>query len=177
MQSDTLVQILLTRTHADVKIRLREGITPVNYAEVKIGEVSLVSNSLGLAKFLQLPVDQNYHYSITKEAYVAREGTFLLASDTTIDVSMEKLSSGLSDRQSGTDIHIWPNPTSGLMNLRYPMRPRVMAQVMDLNGLVVLEFMVEEGESHMDISMLPGGMYILHIPGKEGSSRLLISKL
>jgi hypothetical protein len=177
VQSDTLVQFLLTRTHADVKIRLKEGTTPVNNAEVKIGEVSLISTSLGLAKFLQLPVDQNYQYSITKEAYVPREGNFLLVSDTTIDVSMEKLSSAAAFLREEAEIQVWPNPTSGILKLICPARDQMNAQILDLNGCVLREFMLEAAEVSLDISRLPAGMYILSVPGEEGNSRLLISKL
>ncbi|MEN8228491.1 MAG: T9SS type A sorting domain-containing protein [Bacteroidota bacterium] len=177
VQSDTLVQFLLTRTHADVKIRLKEGNTPVNNAEVKIGDAALLSNSLGLAKFLQLPVDQACHYSVSKEAYVFKEGDFLLSTDTTIDVSMEKLSSSAFTRQGGTDIRIWPNPTSGLIYMDLPVETNMKVRILDLNGALIREHMIRGTESRLDISTLPGGIYILCIPGNEDNFRKLIVKL
>lgn len=177
MQSDTLLQFLLTRTHADVKIRLKEGNSPVNNAEVQIGDESVITSSLGLAKFLQLPVDQSYHYSVSKEAYVFKEGDFLLSTDTTIDVSMEKLASGTSAFLAGTDIRLWPNPTTGLIYMEHPEPDPGIVQILDLNGAVLCDFILKGRESRLDISSLPGGVYILSIPGNGGSFRKLITKL
>ena len=99
-----MIQFLLSRTHADVKIRLKEGTTPVNNVMVKLGEDSLLSSSLGLAKFLQLPIGQTYSYIATRENYVTKEGDFYLLTDTTIDVSMQLTSSVGFEIRSGDDI-------------------------------------------------------------------------
>ncbi len=54
LHSDTTIFIYLVQTHANVKFRLKNGVTPVNEATVILGEHSLVTNSLGIANFLQL---------------------------------------------------------------------------------------------------------------------------
>ena len=70
VQKDTLVRLLLERSHADVKFRLREGSTPVNRVWVRVEEDSLLSDALGMAKFVQLPIFGLYAYSTYREGYV-----------------------------------------------------------------------------------------------------------
>jgi hypothetical protein len=177
IRSDTLISFLLVRTHADVKIRLRDGNTPVNNAEVKIGDDAMLSSSLGQAKFLQLPVGQTYHYSVSKEAYVFKEGNFLLSSDTTIDVGMEKLSSGATADATDSNIHLWPNPTSGQIYLHHPDLSNAKLQILDLQGVLIRQQVLEGRETRMDMSVLPPGMYILSIPKKGSCFRQLVTKL
>jgi len=176
VQSDTLIQFLLTRTHGDVKIRLKEGNTPVNNAEVKIGDDSLLSSSLGLAKFLQLPIDQAYHFSVSKEAYVFKEGDFLLTTDTTIDVSMEKISSAVYPNTEESDIRIWPNPTSGILYIELQSQDKMKVQILDLSGAVIMERITGGTEARLNISSLPEGIYTLYITGDRHVFRKLIMK-
>ncbi len=69
-----------------VKFRLKNGATPVNGATVTVEEQSLVSNSLGMATFSQLPVSIEYSYNISKTGFNDEAGSFYLTNDTTIDV-------------------------------------------------------------------------------------------
>lgn len=177
VRSDTLLQFLLTRTHADVKISLREGTTPVNNAEVKLGDDSRLSSALGLAKFLQLPVDQSYHYSISKEAYVFQEGDFQLTTDTTIDVSMEKLQVTAASPSEEGDIRMWPNPISDFLYVDLPAREMIKLQILDLNGSVLKEYATSETEFRLSLSDLHEGAYTLCITGAQSAYRKLILKL
>jgi hypothetical protein len=178
VKSDTLLQFLLTRTHANVKISLREGNTPVNNVMVRIGEDSLLSNSMGLAKFLQLPISLSYHFTAHKKAYLFKEGDFQLSTDTTIVVSMEKLPSAVSSTSAGTSIRIWPNPTSGLLYIELPVRDPMKVQILDLKGVVIRETMTSGTEElRLNLSPLPEGLYTLYISGDQGTFRKLILKL
>jgi len=177
VQSDTLLQFLLIRTHADVKIRLKEGTTPVNNAEVKIGDDSQLSSALGLAKFLQLPVDQAYHFSVSKEAYIFKEGDFQLSTDTTIEVTMEKLSTAAEPHLEGTGIRIWPNPTSDVLHIDLPVLEKVKIQILDLNGVVIREHHTAGTEDRLNLSTLPGGIYTLYISVEQGAFSFPILKL
>ncbi len=86
VHSDTTFFIYLVQTHASVKFRLKNGAAPVNGATVTVGEQSLVSNSLGMATFQQLPVSNEYSYTISKTGFNDEAGSFYLTKDTTIDV-------------------------------------------------------------------------------------------
>ena len=88
VHSDTTFFIYLVQTHATVKFRLKNGTSPVNGATVTVGEQSLVSNSLGMATFSQLPVSAEYSYTISKTGFNDETGSFYLTTDTTIDVVM-----------------------------------------------------------------------------------------
>jgi len=164
LQSDSLLSFLLHRTHADVKIRLREGSTPVNKALVMVDEDTLVSSSLGLAKFSQLPVEEEYRYKVHLEGYEPREGSFLLLSDTTIDVSMAKVGTGLNlplDRA----IRLWPNPARDWLELAF-VEGYTNLQVTDLSGRTQLSQAISGSAAKVRVSQLEEGYYLLILQGE-----------
>jgi len=59
---------------------------------------------------------------------------------------------------------IYPNPTSGTLNLKIPevLNQEMQLLVFDLHGRLLIKKAVEEGVS-MDISSLKSGMYLLGI--------------
>jgi Glycosyl hydrolase family 26/Carbohydrate binding module (family 35)/Pectate lyase superfamily protein len=165
IQKDSLLRFLLTRTHADVKFRLRNGSTPVNDVEVIVDADTLLSNSLGLAKFLQLPVYKDYSYTASREGYELLSGNFYLKSDTTIDLSIRK-ESELSVQNTSRDwISFWPNPAGHELHCNIHSGFQIYSfQIVDLTGRVLLEQKVTPGEkTHVTIHLeaLPASAYLL----------------
>lgn len=171
VSKDTLMLFLLERSHADVKIRLREGNTPVNKVSVKFGEDSLLSDALGLAKFLNIPVNNDYSYSTSREEYVDKGGVFRLTTDTTINISMEKIPNAIQLKNKREIIHIWPNPTTGILHLELPIGKSHDIRVFDARGVKILETK-ESGHIDIDLAPFPAGIYT--ILASEGQRCLIV---
>ncbi len=174
IKKDTLARFLLERSHADVKFRLREGSTPVNKVWVKVEEDSVLSDGLGLAKFLQLPIQAEYNYSTYRESYHSHSGAFYLTADTTIDLEMEKLSSAIEIKGREGSIRIWPNPTSGSLQIELADEQSTLLSIHDAHGKKIMETLVSGPLHRIDLGHLPPGLYSLSVQGGPGS---LILKL
>ncbi|MDX2430223.1 MAG: glycosyl hydrolase, partial [Bacteroides sp.] len=174
IKNDTTLLFLLERSHADVKIRLREGSTPVNNVWVRLEGDSILSDGLGLAKFLQLPVRQEYNYSTFREGYVDQSGLLYLRTDTTIDVAMEKLSSAVEIMGSNESFKIWPNPTTGTLHFEMTGVELSVLSIYDARGAKVLETKASGNSETIELDKLPSGMYTVKL---EGAPPSLIIKL
>ena len=174
IKKDTMIPILMERSHADVKFRLKEGSTPVNKVWVKVDEDSLLSDALGIAKFLQLAVHTEYAYSTFREGYLNHSGAFYLTTDTTIDLAMEKLPTGIGSRGSENLFKIWPNPTGGMLQLELNGQAEALVSIYDARGIKVLESRVSDPVSKIDMGSLPAGLYSISV---DGSSADMVLKL
>jgi phosphatidylserine/phosphatidylglycerophosphate/cardiolipin synthase-like enzyme len=65
----------------------------------------------------------------------------------------------------GTALQIWPNPSSGFLNVALPFAAssRSTAQVLDLAGRVVYQQHLDAGSSVIDVRPISTGVYILRI--------------
>ncbi|MBW6537370.1 MAG: hypothetical protein K0B11_20345 [Mariniphaga sp.] len=115
VESDTVFIFYLTRTSATLKFRLREGTTPVNNATVILNSDTLVSTSLGLTTFRELPVEEYYDYLIFKGGYEDLTGSLILEKDTTIELQMQPYTTSLSDVPTENKVKIWPNPAKDFL--------------------------------------------------------------
>lgn len=90
IESDQLFEVELTRTHAEVKIRLRNGQQPVAGALVQLAGETLTSSPVGTVVFPSVGIHTDQPYSIQKEYYFTLEGTVNVNSDTTIELQMSE---------------------------------------------------------------------------------------
>lgn len=70
-----------------------------------------------------------------------------------------------------TDVSIYPNPTTGLLNIRIPTETAGKADkliVTDLNGSVIEEININRNSHTLDVSNLAKGVYLLNIHGERG---------
>jgi len=128
--SDTTVHISMQSSTAEVKFRIKEGGSPLAYADVSIGDNALQTNLVGLAVFSDLGVMENYDWSIAKEGYGTVSGSLYLARDTTINVQME-LSTGVARQE--IMLRIYPVPADSHIFLESPLDMEEI-QVVDLLG-------------------------------------------
>ena len=146
-------------------MRLKNGSTPVNNVWVRISGDSLLSDGLGLAKFLQLPINEDYSYSTFREGYVDKVGEFYLTTDTTIDVAMAKVPNAIEIKGSTGNIRIWPNPTSSSLQIELPDDQKSMVTIHDVHGARVLKTNVYGPLSRIDMSPFPAGVYSVSVSG------------
>ncbi len=163
VNSDTTFIIYLVQTHANTFFRLKSGTTVVNGATVNVEEQSLVSNSLGIATFSQLPVSHDYSFSISKTGYKDEAGSFYLRTDTTIDVVMG-LNTGVDGaKQTGT-LKIWPNPANDKLNITFlSQQKEVTIRITDLAGHEFVNCRLENHSLQFNTSNYMPGMYIIQI--------------
>jgi hypothetical protein len=165
--SDTTIIIYLTRSHAYAKFQLYEENTPVNNVVVKIDANSIISSSLGIANFVSLPVSETYNYLISKTGYTQENGTFLLKTDTTIKINMEKeIVNSIENRES--NIKIWPNPVSDYLNIdgKNLVFDSNIA-VMDMMGSILNNYQANNNLIRIDVQDYPAGLYLLRLPLKN----------
>ena len=90
IESDTTLMVLLERSAANVKFRLKNGTQPLKDALVVFNHDSLYTNSLGICTFESVPVASNYAYEIRKQKFIDLFGSIGLTTDTTIQLQVEK---------------------------------------------------------------------------------------
>lgn len=118
VERPTVVEVYLVQTHANVKISLTAGSTPVNQATVIVAEDTVISNAAGTAGFNHMPVSTEYAYKVYKNGFADREGNFFLSRDTTINIGMEKMSALQS--AGIMKFSYWPNPVTDVLHMHTP---------------------------------------------------------
>jgi hypothetical protein len=127
-----------------------------------LNDLTMITTSIGLATFRDLPLDENYSYLIYKGGYDDLAGSFLLRNDTTLDLQIKQYPVFVTDHSYKNSLKLWPNPTSGIIQIITPSgRPEIeQIRIYDLAGKVLLVFN-RPGSLHLDVSQLKTGAYIL----------------
>jgi hypothetical protein len=132
--SDSTVTIKMLSTTADVKFRIKEGESPLGSAAVSLNENEMQTNNVGLAVYSDLPVFENYIYSIGKDGYETISGDFLLQKDTTINIALNVVTGVHSDQ--GNLLKIYPLPVDNYVMIE-SMEEMMEIKLVDLNGRVL----------------------------------------
>ncbi len=175
--SDTSVQFYMTRTEADVKFLLKDGTASVNNATVILGEDTLVTVSLGMAFFRQVPVPENYHFLIRKSGYDDQEGTIFITTDTTIYVAMEAWPDNTDSYTDDEGYSFWPNPVTDLLQCRLsdPDTEKTL-RIMDATGREFYSHTHNNEYISINVRDYPPGIYLLEISSKDRRSTRLFIK-
>ena len=177
VNSDTSLIFPLEQISANVKFRLKEGITPVNNAIIYVSDDSLVTNLLGIALFNLLPLNNLYSYTINRDGYYDVSGEFYLVDDTIIDIQLEINSSGDVLLPDENEIRVWPNPFSDLLHCSFPASGSENSVIItDLVGNMVFSNIVSELELNISLRDIPSGAYIVKIHSKYDDFRKLFFK-
>jgi hypothetical protein len=176
--SDTTINFYLTQILAYIKFWLKEGdAAPVNNAIVRINGDSLVTTSLGLAHFRQLPVSVNYDYRISKTGYYEETGELYLTRDTSLYITMEPWLSNTELFPDGKSVKLWPNPVRDFLYCTVPdICSEQILRITDLIGTEVFNQKVDEKSFNINICNLPQGVYILSLYSSELQTTRLFVK-
>jgi hypothetical protein len=162
--SDTTIDFYLTRVMAYIKFWITEGLAPVDYALVRINGDSIITTTLGLAHFRQLPVSVSYNYTITKPGYYDITGELFLAQDTIIYITMETWTEDTEEFQDVSSIKIWPNPVRDFLYLSVPdVSQKLTIRITDLMGKEIHSQTIENNNLRINIRNFVPGMYILKL--------------
>jgi hypothetical protein len=160
--SDTTVVFYLQKIEANLRIRLRNGTTPVNNALVIVNEDTVSTNSLGDAVFNHLPLSASYEYNITKSGFQEISGTVFLADDTILTVEMVPAVS--TDEEGRDHYSLWPNPANDVLFLSVPAEAiggKIM--VTDMRGIEILSHNIVESKTNIRTDKFTEGNYILRV--------------
>lgn len=76
-----------------------------------------------------------------------------------------------------SNIIIYPNPANGQLNIKFPNEnTKNLISIMDLQGRIVMEILLDKNHQTIDISKLPNSVYMLRVQNQE-SSRVSFHKL
>ena len=161
LHSDTGISIFLTRTHANIRIFLKEGSTPVVGAVVYLDSDSLISNLLGMTNFSHIPVGSPHSYLVKKEGYFPVAGELTFNTDTSMELSILPDNTSIGKAGSG-EIKIWPNPAVDQLNGSIPGNDRQNKIIVsDITGRIWINFIPEDTFFSIPVNHLPPGIYIL----------------
>lgn len=145
------------------------GALPVEGATINMSGIIRYTNSSGLADFVGYE-SGSYEYYVMKDGYEVANGTFeLVDEDLTIEVSL--LISSLTNFKPDR-IQIYPNPVSGVLNIRTPFD--LDLEVLDMNGRVVNYESLSSGTNQINLSGIKPGLYYLRL---EFDQQIRIEKL
>jgi hypothetical protein len=164
--SDTVVQISMQSTMADVKFRIKELEDPVAYARVSLNGDTMQTNYVGLVVFSDLMVYENYSYSVGKEGYETVSGNFYLALDTTINMQLDALT--YVNEYNGIPLYVYPVPAEDYFVLESG-EEMTEIRLLDLNGRLLLS---ERVQGRYVRKELPSGIppiYLLKVTYKDGT--------
>jgi len=82
-------------------------------------------------------------------------------------VSTIDLFTGIDEEAVIPTVNIYPNPTSGILNLT-GVGAAATAEVIDAMGRVVLRPAMQQGSSMVDVSSLPTGAYLIRVLDNQG---------
>jgi beta-mannanase len=179
LSSDTTHYFYLTRSDAQVKFRLLEELQPVNNVLVVLNNDTLISTSLGLATFKNLPVETHYEYMISKAGYHIVSGNLYLHNDTTIELQMALLPTSVFLPANDKKVMAWPNPANDVLYVSVipELKDDVAISIFDLDGKCLKKYITKwVNPLSIEISAIIPGNYILVIKKDEGQHSFMFQK-
>ncbi len=164
IESDTLLKVEMSRSHAQVKFRLRNGVTPVNKATVGLNGETLISDQLGRSIFPSVPVSATMDYIVQRENYAPIEGSVEVVTDTTIELQMEKTLTGVEGAIGESSLKVYPNPALDRIFIEGGDGAIVDLEIVDLSGKRMLHLPLETATHTLELPLhLAPGVYLLKV--------------
>jgi hypothetical protein len=161
ISSDTSLTFYMIKTEGILRIRLRDGNTPVYNAFVIVNDDTLTSSAIGDAVFSPLQLNGSYSYRVIKTGYQEVTGSVMLTNDTLVLVAMIPVIINSEDGSAVKGIQIWPNPAND--RLHFTTGDGLSGgtiEIMNMQGMVLYKIINITRESEIDIHSLTPGTYI-----------------
>ena len=163
VNNDTTYYFSLTRTDAEIKFVLKDGNTPLNNATVILSNDTLLTTAIGIARFKNLDVFENYDYKIFKTGYNDVSGNFLLQTDTIVDIAMSAIPVGIGHIQGKSELNIWPNPVTKIISVKSENQIKNISVYTLTGSKLNLQSITEKEIFQLDFSDTQTGIYLLEI--------------
>ena len=174
-ESDTTLEVALLPKYMEVFFEVVDQAEPVANASVMLGSRSAVTDSRGEAIFYEIPSLETYTYQVSKEGYTTSDGTFLLETDTTLQVNLTPVGTGAGDPVHGS-IQIYPNPAGDHLYLERVASPGELF-LLDISGRILRQYPLDRGSNRLFLGDLEAGSYVLRFIRNEQVGRHTLIKL
>ncbi|MCP4311567.1 MAG: sulfatase-like hydrolase/transferase [Bacteroidetes bacterium] len=172
--SDTLINLYLHPTLASVKFRIRDGTLPLSSARVEVGEYEKQTNAVGIALFEDLAIGEHYTYTVSKSGYDQADNSFILYSDTTIQLVLTPGTGTFTAAK--TEVLIYPNPCNGRFCIQCPDEIQCM-EIYSIQGKLLQKMESVESGQEINLSALGKGIYLLKTTPLKGSRTPHIARI
>lgn len=175
---DVMVIVPMVKSIFMVTIHVMSGSAALEGATVTLDGVTVTSDANGDALFTGLAAD-TYSYAVSKEVYTTATGELTLTdADVTRDV--EILSTVGISKASTKTIKLYPNPTSGNLNIDLPENndKDLTIRVTNIIGSILLENKVVKSSSQikLDLSGFDNGIYFVNVKGNGFENTIKVVK-
>jgi len=96
IESDTTLEVELTRNAAAVKFRTKNEGSLLYDVSITIGEETLVTNTVGICTFASVPVKENVDYTAEKKNFATINGTLFLTADSTVNLDLKRIAADIT---------------------------------------------------------------------------------
>ena len=163
IESDTVVEIALTPTYANVTFQVSDNEGPVYGASVNFGEMAIPTNSDGQSDFYRRGARTEYVYSVEAGGYKKVLDTVFIETDTTIEVTLDKAVA--IDEKNLDEISIYPNPF--YESIRFEVNQKGELHVYDLLGNLHYNGHINKGLNIIRLDEMIKGVYLMKITMNE----------
>jgi hypothetical protein len=161
--SDTILNLFMTRSQAEIKFVLQQGAVPVSNAKVAVLTDTATTSNLGIARIRNLNVPSNFEYHIYKSGFRDVMGSVYLRTDTTLNIQMEMIPVNASGFEKTENLRIWPNPVDEVLFLS-SSESIAGYSVYNLAGSKIkVESSAVNGIIQFDFSRVIAGIYFIEI--------------
>ena len=161
--SDTILICEMEPTHSDVKIWVKDtSEKPLKNASVTFGDTEIITESLGLAKYLNLPLLTSYDYTVHRDGFEDVTGALFLEKDTVFTIVLTPAATGLA-QETFSAVKVWPNPVYEILQLEFPGNEGRIT-ICDMDGKVRKEIVRRSGSAMgIDVSDFTDGIYLIKV--------------
>lgn len=95
---------------------------------------------------------------------------YVINGDTTGTITPQNVLLGITDAPAHLDIEVFPNPSDGQVQMNPSFPHPMMISCVDLRGRQLWQEILAPFDSHIDLSPLPQGIYILNFETPSGAT-------
>ena len=154
-----------------------------DYEDVAYGAIENWCDSIFYLRLTVYPTSRNEFYDSVTNVYIWHDQEYTASGDYELHTGYNRYGCdstevlhliiylGIDEKEDAVDVKVYPNPTSGIINIDGVEVRRV--SVIDLVGRTVATF---DAEQTIDIRDLPAGTYTLYIETTQGNTTRRIVK-
>jgi hypothetical protein len=129
------------------------------------GAGNRLTDAAGAASFLALP--KPVVVTATKFGWIKKSETVTVSAAMEITIRMIKDESAVGEKEAENGLHIFPNPTKGIITIE--TEENGVLQLFNPEGKQLLYMILENPVETLDLSVYQKGLYFLRFEGKHGN--------
>jgi hypothetical protein len=163
----------------NITFNVTSGIEILEGAVVTIDGVSVNTDASGKAVFAAMPAG-TYSYTVTKAGTYKDASGSIIVTNADVTENVDLINTTGIGEVSAKTVKLYPNPTSGILNINLPVNNGTEAtiRVTNILGSVILENKVVNGLSQvkLDVSGFENGIYFVTVKGSGYENTIKVVK-